>query len=148
MTKKCTKCRLVLDESEFNWKIKDITRSVHCKSCSRQYIREHYKNNLKYYLDKAHKRNSMLRQKFFDYIGPYLISHPCVDCGEKDILVLEFDHRDRRNKNFDINKIVKNRMPLEKLIGEIAKCDVRCSNCHQRKTAKENNNWKLKYTHP
>jgi len=147
MAKICSKCKRELDESNFNWKLKDVKLAAHCKDCSRRYIREHYKNNLQYYLNKAHKRNRMLRQKYFDYIGPYLASHPCIDCGEKDILVLEFDHRDRKNKDFSINSIVKNTMPIEKLIVEIAKCDVRCSNCHQRKTAKENNNWKLKYKH-
>lgn len=109
------------------------------------YIKNHYKNNLKYYLEKANKRNKLVKETAINYIGPYLLSHPCVDCGEKDILVLEFDHKDRKMKETEIRRIIENGGSLEKIINEIAKCDVRCANCHRRKTEFENNSWRLRY---
>ena len=143
--KRCSRCLRILDESNFNWKIKDVKLQYHCKDCSRKYVRIHYKNHTKYYLDKARKRNKVTKEIATSYLGPYLLSHPCVDCGEKDILVLEFDHRDRNKKLGEIRHIIQNGATLEKVIKEVEKCDVRCSNCHRRKTELENNSWKLKY---
>lgn len=138
----------MLDESEFNWKIKGVKLQYHCKECSRKYIRNHYLHNLKYYLEKARKRNKTIKDVGTSYLGPYLLSHPCVDCGEKDILVLEFDHRDRSKKISEIRNIIQRGGTLEKIKIEVAKCDVRCANCHRRKTENETNSWKLKYMRP
>ncbi len=145
MEKICTKCKRLLPLGAFNWKILNIKRAVHCRECSRKYIQAHYKAHLKYYIDKARKRTLKLKQEAYSYIGPYLLSHACVDCGETDILVLEFDHRDRKMKDGEISHIIQNGASLERVIKEIEKCDVRCSNCHRRKTEKENRSWKLKY---
>ncbi len=145
MLKKCSKCLKILDENEFNWKYKFTKRSYHCKGCSRKYIQTHYKNNIGYYLDKALKRNNMIKQRSFEFLGPYLLNHPCVDCGESNILVLEFDHKERKMKDGEISRIIENGATLNKLIVEVQKCEVRCANCHKIKTAYENKNWKLKF---
>ena len=122
-----------------------MRRSVYCKSCSREYIRGHYDNNKRYYLDKARRRNKKIKKDNRVYIANYLKSHPCVDCGEKDILVLEFDHKNRTEKRYNISKMLMWKLPLEKLVEEIDKCEVRCANCHRRKTEKEQDSWKLEY---
>jgi hypothetical protein len=75
-----------------------------------------------------------------EYVKAYLLGHPCVDCGEKDIIVLDFDHRDRANKVFAIGRMIGGR--LDRLIQEIEKCDVRCANCHRRRTAKQFGWWR------
>jgi hypothetical protein len=67
-------------------------------------------------------------------IDQYLRSHPCVDCGESDPVVLDFDHRDGVEKIETIS-VLRARGRREQLFAEIAKCDVRCSNCHSRRTA-------------
>ena len=104
--KTCSKCNRNLPLAEFNWKIKNVRRSVYCKSCSREYIRGHYDNNKRYYLDKARRRNKKIKNDNRVYIANYLKSHPCVDCGEKDILVLEFDHKNRTEKRYNISKML------------------------------------------
>ena len=68
------------------------------------------------------------------YVGDYLSSHPCVDCGESDPVVLDFDHV-RGKKECDVNALVYGWSSLERLVREIKKCDVRCANCHRRRHA-------------
>lgn len=145
MSKKCSRCLRTLDESEFNWKYKNIKLQYYCKECSRKYIRDHYYKNKIYYLDKAYKRNKEEKDKSLKYIRLYLSTHPCVDCGESDILVLEFDHRRKSEKYKGISQLIKNRGTFKRVLEEISKCDVRCANCHRRKTSLESNSWRLQY---
>lgn len=147
MNKKCPCCQQILDESEYNWKIKNVILATYCKKCSRQYVKNHYQKNRQYYIDKAKKRNIESNQRKQDFVGDYLKNHPCIDCGETNILVLEFDHKSREDKEDDIAWMLKRRLSFQKVIKEIAKCEIRCANCHRIKTAKENNSWKLKYMH-
>ena len=57
----------------------------------------------------------------------------CVDCGEPDMLVLEFDHVGK--KRGQISRMVWN-VALATLEAELAECEIRCCNCHRRITAK------------
>lgn len=74
----------------------------------------------------------------------YLKKHPCVDCGNTDIRVLQFDHV--IGKKIDSVSVgVKDSWSVEKLLKEINKCEVRCANCHKiitdiRRKNKLNNN--------
>lgn len=130
----CLKCKEQKDLAEFNFKIRAKgTKQAHCKICTRLYVKQHYYKNKDYYLKKAHRNNVILRKSVQDYLWGYLGSHFCTDCGEKDILVLEFDHRE--NKYKEIGKMVTGRYSLERVKKEVEKCDVRCANCHRRKTA-------------
>ena len=72
------------------------------------------------------------------WLFDYLSSHPCVDCGETDHRVLDFDHRDRTTKHANVSYLLCS-AGFERLKAEVAKCDVRCANCHRRKTAKDGN---------
>lgn len=69
----------------------------------------------------------------------YLQSHGCSDCGETDWRVLEFDHRDPETKSSSVADLVTNNANMKRIWEEIEKCDVRCANCHRRKTAIDNN---------
>jgi hypothetical protein len=57
-----------------------------------------------------------------------------VDCGETDPVVLEFDHV--RDKLKDIGYMVTVGFSWSAIQLEIEKCEVRCANCHRRKTAR------------
>jgi hypothetical protein len=67
----------------------------------------------------------------------------CVDCGyNADPRALDFDHRDPAEKSFGLGMSKVCAMRWERVEAEIAKCDVRCSNCHRIRTA-ENNHTQL-----
>jgi len=62
--------------------------------------------------------------------------HPCVDCGEENIALLDVDHL--RDKTADVSSMVRDGCSWEQIAQEIGKCAVRCANCHARVTA-----WRL-----
>lgn len=132
--KRCSKCKKSKSYSEFNFKYKkkNVLQS-HCRECSRAELVRHYHEHKSYYLEKAHKRNKRIRDTLRTYVWSYLSKHPCVDCGEKDPIVLEFDHISE--KADDISALIR-KAKLKKLESEISKCEVRCANCHRRVTAK------------
>ena len=70
------------------------------------------------------------------WLVQYLREHPCVDCGETDPVVLEFDHL--REKLFGIGQMLADR-PWRDVLAEIEKCEVVCCNCHRRRTARRGN---------
>lgn len=71
------------------------------------------------------------------WVWGYLLEHPCVDCGESDVRVLEFDHRDPSEKSGSISRMVGDRCGIERIAAEVEKCDVRCANCHRRRSKEE-----------
>jgi hypothetical protein len=44
--------------------------------------------------------------------------------------VLDFDHRDGAEKSAEVMKLAKAAYSWQRVSAEIAKCDVRCRNCH------------------
>jgi hypothetical protein len=70
-----------------------------------------------------------------EYVLNYFLTHPCVDCGETDPRVLEFDHIHGR-KRMEVSKLIRNGHSIEVIQAEIDKCVVRCSNCHKKRTYK------------
>lgn len=131
--KKCSRCKEEKNIGEFNFKNKAREiRAYQCRDCSRHYLRSHYERNKQYYLLKAKIRNKAIRLEIKQFIWTYLASHFCVDCGEKDPVVLEFDHT--KDKLFAISAMSRSRTLLE-VKKEIKKCVIRCANCHRRKTA-------------
>jgi DUF4097 and DUF4098 domain-containing protein YvlB len=142
---RCVHCKQMKTKDEFSWsnKNKEI-RNNRCKECQKNYSKKHYIKNKNNYLDN--QRLNRDRNKKF--ICDYLIEHPCIDCGEKNIIVLQFDHKNPLKKENYYNTIsqgITDKWSINKLKLEIEKCDVRCANCHIKRHAKENNNYKYNY---
>jgi hypothetical protein len=132
-------CHQEKPESDFAFR--SIARGVrqgHCRACHAAYRRRHYLANREAYVAREAARIKAYRIDNRQQLYDYLIAHPCVECGETDVLVLEFDHRDPKSKLADIGFIVA-RKPWKLVLAEIAKCDVRCVNCHRRRTARQFN---------
>ena len=59
----------------------------------------------------------------------------CADCGGKFLPIqMDFDHRDPRFKSFRVSSAHASLKSRERLLEEVAKCDIVCANCHRRRT--------------
>lgn len=67
---------------------------------------------------------------------------PCMDCGiEYPYYVMEFDHREGEKKMGTLARMVA-LSGWGKILEEVAKCDVVCSNCHAIRTYKRGQRFK------
>lgn len=134
----CSTCRIEKPLEEFPVRRDRASgRGTICLECGRAYRRLHYARNREYYVRKAGRRRRAQDALMLRTLIAYLQQHPCVDCGETDITVLQFDHVDPRLKYEDISRMLRRRVPWEKVLAEIEKCEVRCGNCHRRRTAQQ-----------
>lgn len=83
-----------------------------------------------------------MRIEHLQRLERHLLEHPCVDCGEPDLRVLDLDHEDRTTKVADIARLASMNIAWERIAAEIAKCSVRCANCHRRRTAEQLGYWR------
>ena len=88
-----------------------------------------YKNREDLY--KAQKRH---RIKIREKLLTFLYTRSCLDCGEKDPVVLDFDHVDQSTKFKSISQMLSGHYSWNSLMKEIEKCEIRCANCHRRRT--------------
>ena len=108
-TKKCSKCGQFKNVAEFGWQDKSKGwKSAWCRKCAKKKSSEYY---------QARKAP----------IDNYLKNHPCVDCGFSDYRALDFDHV-RGEKLDTVSQMWSKPWPI--IAAEIAKCEVRCRNCH------------------
>jgi hypothetical protein len=61
----------------------------------------------------------------------------CQRCPESHWACLDFHHRDPSTKTRMISRMVAAAMSVEKILAEIAKCDIICANCHRKLHAEE-----------
>jgi 5-methylcytosine-specific restriction endonuclease McrA len=101
--------------------------------CKKDSDNSRYKKNKCYFK----KINKLTYYRNRDFLISFLKKNQCIDCGEKDIEVLDFDHV--KEKKYSVASMSYN--SIKTIKKEIEKCVIRCSNCHRRKTAKENK-WK------
>ena len=131
--RRCGRCNDVKPLTEFNWRRKGRgQRDNLCRACRSAYHREHYLANRQRYIDQARQRKQLLALERTTYLIEYFRTHPCIDCGESDAVVLEFDHV--CDKSFDVAQALPYRT-WQSILDEIAKCEVVCANCHRRRTA-------------
>ena len=141
-TKRCSTCGVVQATTEFN-----VRRKAHdglqsrCRSCNRAWYAEHREAHMA----NVRTRNERARTANKLRMGSYLLVHPCVDCGETDIRVLDFDHDTDATKVAAVTTLVAAGGSWSLIEAEIAKCSVRCANCHRRVTSLRAQDWRHSY---
>lgn len=128
----CARCEKEQDIEQFGKSKKGDGRQYYCKSCKQKIYARYRRRFMRQIIVARYKRKT--RNALF--VLEHLKTHPCVDCGERDPLVLTFDHV-RGKKKDDVSALVNDGVSLLLLSAEIEKCDVRCSNCHVRRTSKQ-----------
>lgn len=124
-----------LNEKNFAWKNKGKgTFQYGCRPCQSEYRKAHYQANKKKYVDKAKIWTEARKREFFTWLR----DQKCVDCGNDDLRVLEFDHRNPESKSGNISRMLTEASSA-KLEEEMAKCDIVCANCHRIRTAERGN---------
>ena len=133
--KTCRKCKEVKNITNFAFKsrVKNTHQGM-CKSCQKLESDAWYLKNKSKHKANVRLNNAIYIDENRNYVYDYLLSNPCVDCGENNPVVLDFDHM--LNKSFNISGSYKN-YSLSTIKKEIDKCEVRCANCHRVKTAKQ-----------
>jgi hypothetical protein len=128
-TKFCGSCQQTKGLTEFNKK-KNGYQSK-CRDCSKAWYKNYYDT-----YDRERTRlvakNAAIRLELRDRVKA-LKSQPCMDCGESyPYYVMDFDHQ--YDKKFNIGYAVSKNFPISRILEEIVKCDVVCSNCHRIRT--------------
>jgi hypothetical protein len=125
----CTKCQTDKPLHEFS---RNPARrdglNAWCRSCQKSYHKANYGANKAKIVQQVKDRKRSLA----DAIWAYKTERACVDCGEDDTRVLDFDHL--QDKAWNIGRMVADGWSLKKIMAEIAKCEVVCANCHRKRT--------------
>lgn len=115
-------------------------RQGECRLC------KHERDKQYYHASPARKRACKrrkyeVRERNRALVFERLSNSCCVDCGETDVMVLEFDHV-KGKKLANVAHMIR-AAKTEDLLNEMDKCVLRCANCHRRKTF--NGSWRSKY---
>lgn len=126
--KTCSKCQLPKPLSEFRVTKKGHVHS-YCHECQRLYDRERYAAKRDY--RKQINQEWKDRQRSLVYA---LKANPCTDCGTVyHPAAMHFDHLPGSEKVKDVATLMRY-ASTERLLDEIAKCELVCANCHAVRT--------------
>lgn len=123
----CSKCKIEKSELEFNKRksSKDGLNS-YCKDCNKENLKTHYQQNKEQYYKKSKDYFKSLQEWFVEYKSTL----QCSNCSECRHWVLDFHHTDPTMKDGNISDLL-NTSSKKKIIEEVEKCIVLCSNCHR-----------------
>jgi hypothetical protein len=116
-TKYCYVCKRELPTTQFRARLSrpDGLRSE-CKECDKQRKKQQYQKS---------------KEQIAQYISDIKASG-CICCGETTKCCLDFHHLCREDKDAAIAKMATKKLAPRRIIAEIKKCVVVCSNCHRK----------------
>lgn len=121
-TKICTKCGRELPIDQYYWRDKKAgKRRSECKDCHNGYVKQKYQE----------------RKESIDDLKSSL---KCAKCGDSRFYVLDFHHKDPKEKDNTIARLTANQASEERLSQELQKCICLCANCHREFHYLENQN--------
>jgi hypothetical protein len=64
-------------------------------------------------------------------VWKYKLKHPCINCGEKDVRLLDPHHRDPSQKKAKVSDLASSGASIKRIQEELDKCDMLCVRCHR-----------------
>ena len=134
-------CYEILPIEKFPWNNKSKGLRHHaCSSCRyKSEVRRYNKNPEAKQLrsDTIVKATKKRRTQLQSKVNEIKSNSPCVDCGGSfHPVAMDFDHV-RGTKKCGIAEMVGQGMPLDTILKEIEKCEVRCAPCHRTRHKNE-----------
>lgn len=128
-TKNCSKCQHTKPIAEFNkYSRSKDGYSYRCKSCERASNKKWCDANWSKKMEQQRAR----QQQLLDQLRNYKSSHGCCCCEECEAVCLELHHLDPSVKEIHPADMVTDGWAWSRMLEEIKKCVVVCSNCHKK----------------
>lgn len=129
----CSECQIEQPEISFPYRNKSKNkRNRRCSVCITKYQREWYRRpgNAKRVMRSNDASDKVREAKTKNAINTLKSSIGCYCCGETDYSCLDFHHTSK--KEFNIADMVNRGFALDKILKEVDKCSILCSNCHRK----------------
>ncbi len=129
--KKCSQCKKEKDLSCFNKKGDGLT--ARCKECLSVYYRAKAKEpERRKQVVRAVSTHRRIKRAWLNELKS---NQSCTDCGNKHPhFVMDFDHRNPSEKEDNVSNLIRRGWSKDRILKEIAKCDLVCANCHRIRT--------------
>lgn len=127
----CPRCEINKNDNDFHkHKIRGL--QTYCKKCQKVRDKNTYQKNKKHIIELAEIRRLKTREWH-----RHLKQGVSCECGEDDPRCLDYHHRNTNEKLYNVSDMVKSNHSRKKILEEIKKCDLICSNCHRKLTIEE-----------
>ncbi|PYT02835.1 MAG: hypothetical protein DMF65_05540, partial [Acidobacteria bacterium] len=99
-TKFCPTCSTLKNVADFNGdRARPDGLQSQCRECKRLVQKNWYAKNKARHVANVARRRRAAEMEIIKRLLEYLHHHPCVDCGETNPVLLEFDHVRGRKLN-------------------------------------------------
>lgn len=126
--RRCGRCEHNLPETDFNRL--GAGRQYWCRACFKDYQRSRGAKNRVQVAAAIVRRRARAQA----LVAARLSDRGCVDCGETDPVVMEFDHV-VPGKRGGVADMTYRGAPVGDLQDELDRCDLVCVSCHRLRTA-------------
>jgi hypothetical protein len=133
MRHRCSTCQDEKSESAFTSSSLK-RRSKICRDCKAEYNRRWYDENRLAHMEDVRRNSARYIEEALEVVRKHK-SQPCGECGRRfPPVCMDFDHV--RGEKVDIVSRLRGYVSMERLLEEIAKCEVVCANCHRVRTTR------------
>jgi hypothetical protein len=130
MNKRCGKCSEIKSVAEFHrWKRGDGYQPW-CKTCRKAYDAGYSARTLA----RRRERRAERKREFAVWYAALKEHDACADCGGRfPAAAMQWDHLPGSEKLTDVANLIR-RLCKQRVLEEIAKCELVCANCHAIRT--------------